>query len=310
MNGTKKKLPIYCLGELTEPQREVALTLQRWSPDREAMLHIHDFTELVFVADGYGVNQVNSRSYPIRAGDVAVIREGATHSFHTASELKIYNLMFRPEKYFDEQTLRVLRESEVYRNLFEGEKRENAPEKLSLSPASAAEFRAVLEKLDAELKSPEVNAASRLTVQGLLLLLLGMLVRDGKRPPEHIPDQAYRQLSKILAYVNLHFTEDLSLESVAEIVHLSPNYLGNFFKLHTGITLFRYLSVLRMEEAERLFASHPQWNVTQVAERCGFADPSYFARCYRRYTAHSPSETRKKHAFLSRTSVNSARKSK
>ena len=56
--------------------------------------HTHDFTELVIVYEGSGINCVDEFEYPMSAGDVFVIHEGAKHSYRETKHLHLCNVLF------------------------------------------------------------------------------------------------------------------------------------------------------------------------------------------------------------------------
>jgi AraC-like DNA-binding protein/ligand-binding sensor protein len=82
---------------------------------------------------------------------------------------------------------------------------------------------------------------------------------------------------------------DASLCDLASAVGVSPGHLSRTFKQVSGLTFERYLMVERVERARRMLLD-PAARVSEVAERCGFCNPAYFARVFRRIAGCSPSE--------------------
>ena len=62
------------------------------------------------------------------------------------------------------------------------------------------------------------------------------------------------------------------------------------YKRKYGETVTESLSRIRLENAQRMIAAGA--SVTEAATACGFADPSYFSKCFRRAFGHSPSKVR------------------
>ena len=81
----------------------------------------------------------------------------------------------------------------------------------------------------------------------------------------------------------------ISLTAIASAFGISPGHLSRTFKQVTGLTFERYLMSRRVELAKRLLLE-PLNNASQVAEKCGFSDPSYFARVFRKVAGCAPSE--------------------
>lgn len=98
---------------------------------------------------------------------------------------------------------------------------------------------------------------------------------------------------EIREYVKKHYSEPISLETVAEQVFLSPVYVSRMFKQETGINFSDYLLNARMEQAKRLL-SGSACKVYEVGKRVGYPNPRYFYRVFKAYTGKTPSEYREK----------------
>jgi len=83
--------------------------------------------------------------------------------------------------------------------------------------------------------------------------------------------------------------EPLSLESVAAELGVSTGHLSRLFTRVTGLPFRPFVMQRRVERAKRLLLE-PLNNVVQVAESCGYANPAYFARVFRKLVGCSPSE--------------------
>lgn len=83
--------------------------------------------------------------------------------------------------------------------------------------------------------------------------------------------------------------EPISLPATALAFGVSPGHLSRVFRQVTGVTFERFVMLKRIELAKRLLLE-PLSNSSEIAERCGFSDPSYFARVFRKLAGCSPSE--------------------
>jgi AraC family transcriptional regulator len=66
------------------------------------------------------------------------------------------------------------------------------------------------------------------------------------------------QQKKLMQYIDEHLAEDVSLSSLAELVHLSPYHFSRMFKQSFGVPPHRYLASRRIERAKSLLAGKPQ----------------------------------------------------
>ena len=85
--------------------------------------------------------------------------------------------------------------------------------------------------------------------------------------------------------------ENLSLNSVSERLHVSPNYLSANMKKYAGDTFINLLISRRMEEALELI-KRDNLRISEVAERCGYSDQHYFSFCFKKYYGMSPVKMR------------------
>jgi len=81
----------------------------------------------------------------------------------------------------------------------------------------------------------------------------------------------------------------ITIQQLAEAVHLSCGHLSRVFRRNSGMTLEQYLIQQRVELAKRALLD-PRLNVAEVAERCGFCNPAYFASVFKKYVKCTPRE--------------------
>lgn len=95
----------------------------------------------------------------------------------------------------------------------------------------------------------------------------------------------------VRTYITEHCAEDISLEALASLVHLSPTYLSRLFKRETGETLSAYIQDVRIERAKNLLCT-TSMKIYEVAEQVGFSDPVYFSRTFKKATGVKPKDFR------------------
>lgn len=85
--------------------------------------------------------------------------------------------------------------------------------------------------------------------------------------------------------------EEFGLELLSEALHFSPNYIRQLFKAQTGESITDYLIRKRMEEAKKLLLN-PIYKIQDVAEKTGYNNQRYFARCFKKYYNSTPTQYR------------------
>lgn len=112
---------------------------------------------------------------------------------------------------------------------------------------------------------------------------------------EHIREERERQTLTVLDhaqnYILDRFTDELSLEEVADFVHLNPHYFSKIFKQQVGITFIDFITTLRIDKAKALMVSE-QVSLKEVCFEVGYKDPNYFSRVFKRVTGITPTEYR------------------
>jgi AraC-like DNA-binding protein len=101
------------------------------------------------------------------------------------------------------------------------------------------------------------------------------------------------RINKVCSYLQLHFSESISLKQVADLVYMSESNFCKFFKKATSTTFSDYLNDLRINEACQLLLSSED-NVSKIAHDCGFESMSYFNRVFLRKMNLTPSVFRRK----------------
>jgi two-component system response regulator YesN len=81
----------------------------------------------------------------------------------------------------------------------------------------------------------------------------------------------------------------VSIQDLAAALQLSAGHLSRVIRRNTGMTLEEFLIRRRVELAKKMLLD-PRLNVAQVAERCGFCNPAYFASVFKKYVRRTPRE--------------------
>ncbi len=97
---------------------------------------------------------------------------------------------------------------------------------------------------------------------------------------------------EVVEYLNRHYREPLSLESISTAFGITPVYLSAWFKKNIGINLTAYLSGIRMEAAKKYLAEEKHIKIHELAEKVGIPSVSVFIRQFKNYTGSTPDQYR------------------
>ena len=117
----------------------------------------------------------------------------------------------------------------------------------------------------------------------------------GAAPAEDAADEdspAAMVMAQVRRYLEDNYMFDLSLDSVGEILHISPAYLSAQYKKYQKMNFLDCLSELRINAAKKLLAD-PLRSTAEVASMVGYDDSSYFARAFKKRTGMTPTQYRR-----------------
>ncbi|TLS54047.1 response regulator [Paenibacillus antri] len=114
---------------------------------------------------------------------------------------------------------------------------------------------------------------------------------------EYVADKAQDRhaqiVTEVAAYLDAHYAEPLTIESLAGKVYLSPNYLRSLFKEKRGVTIHDYLTSVRLQRSLELLRDR-SLKIKDVAGCVGYDNTSYFCSLFYKTQGVTPNEYRKK----------------
>ena len=260
---------------------------------KEALfLHTHDsYVELVIVLSGSAVHIVDGEKYPIQKGNIFVIAEDTEHGYDDPENFHICNIMFR--KRFLDLTAIDIAGTPGFQALFVLEPQRSRTKGFSSYLKLLPDEQLKIEKMIAKLHNEYHGRASgwQTMVRAKFLCLVVELSRmyDTSRIEN---DVGIVKLAPALAYIERHFQEEMTVTELAGLTHYSERQFLRLFKEATGYRPMQYITRLRIHTACRLLCE-TELPVTEVAERCGYTDSSYFSRVFQQKCGISPKAYRK-----------------
>ena len=92
-----------------------------------------------------------------------------------------------------------------------------------------------------------------------------------------------------LAHIHKHLMDKISLETLARISGYSSSYYRRVFQSTFGMPPVRYINLKRVEKAKKMLLSG-LYTKSEIAYLCGFDNPQFFVRVFKKYTGKTPSE--------------------
>lgn len=116
---------------------------------------------------------------------------------------------------------------------------------------------------------------------------------DNESPLSHFQGS---RVETIKRYIYNNYDKDLSLDALAKVVYLHPDYLNRIYRAETGVTLNKFIKDYRMKRAmELLKSSHLK--IRDICNAVGYKNYSYFCHCFRKHFGASPERIRQGNNF-------------
>ena len=128
-------------------------------------------------------------------------------------------------------------------------------------------------------------------------LLAQCLVQMQRAEKNNLSGRDEALLSTLTEYLHSHLQTGFTEEELAADLRYHPYYLNRILKKYTGETLHSYLLHERIRVAQALLRAGGK-STEEVGRECGFSNASHFAKVFKKYTGHSPSEYRKSNHVL------------
>lgn len=261
------------------PQRKKYFTLRR-QPELEFI--ILQEGELEYLVDGDILH--------MRAGDVLVIAPMLARRLVSCTpDAKFYSLSastdviaMPPEHIFQKDFVQPLQNGLL-----------QLPALLQPDhPAYNAVAEALIKLPDCIMNAPNYKLYRYRMLVSLCIAIAPWCIHLDDRMKDTLPDNM--TVRRVLLYIHNKYDMSLDLKTIAEYVHLHPNYLCALFKAHTGQTVMEYLTHKRVDAAIYLLQDS-NLPVEVIAEKTGFGSRCLFFRHFRRITGMTPLAYRKQH---------------
>lgn len=110
--------------------------------------------------------------------------------------------------------------------------------------------------------------------------------------------------SKVISYINEHYTENITLEQLCSVFHVGKNYLYKTLKNQTGQTINNYIISVRLNNAKK-YLEQSDKSVTEISWLVGFYDYNYFIRTFKKHFQTTPLKYRNNYKNISSNNENS-----
>ena len=245
-------------------------------------LHRHTHYELIYILHGTGTHHLNEQRYPYQADDIFLCSPRDAHRFAITERTRFcllkLNLSF------------LLAANDTFalvQPLFEADE---VPAPFAFDAATRAYLRSQVEFCLREFAQRQFMYAH--TIHASVLSMLVLLARARRQQQASASPAAAAADSlapAIIHYLHVHLRAPaaLAVGAIAAHFHLSPGYVGQYFRRHTGQTLKAFIQKSRIR-AIQLQLEFSDKTVSQLAFEYGYADESHLTKVFRAQLAQTP----------------------
>lgn len=243
------------------------------------LAHWHQEIELVYLRSGSARFCINEHNFTARAGDLVLIDTGDIH-YSDSSEMKneLDFLIFDPSVVSP-----LYRHSNFAHPLITAKTLEN----WGLTRELANLFKTTHTELATQ--KPYYQEIVTATLRSFWYRLRRVLPREAPETAGNRRSHMLEEMQQLLAYMDTHYGEDITLSFAAEKMNFSESYFSRVFKRLMGINFVTYLNMIRVEHAAaELKASGKR--VLDIALSSGFNNIRTFNRVFKEITGYTPSQ--------------------
>ena len=260
-----------------------------WFDTGEFPWHWHPEIELTIVLDGNMTYLVNDNEYTLRAGEGLFCNTNVLHSgkHYDAEDCSYLSITFHPRLLYG-YTSSLMQSKYMERIL-------QSPTLSSIHFTPDVPWqREILERMEEIHHLRDKGPDSRELRMQIALMEIWLRIYEHADCPEE-PEENGRDIERIrtlMEYMQKHYGEKVTLEELADQIHLCKSESCRLFKRYMKESLFDYLLDYRVERSLELLR-HTDLDVTGIAGSCGFTNPGYYARIFRRKMGCTPLQYRK-----------------
>lgn len=252
-------------------------------------MHWHSEFELNYVVRGRGEFVCGGKKFIGKAGDLLILQPNVLHAAYPCSEdgLLYYALVFSPAMLgagvhdrCTAESIRPLINGDYKIGPFISSDADNFPRLKTCAERIFSCVREDVPHADFLLKSELLHLFWLLETDESILRKEADMTGRGET------------IRPALEYMMAHYSEQISVDRLASLTHLSTSYFMSCFKQAVGLSSMEYLSHLRVNAACDALSS-TQKKVSEIAFICGYGNLSNFNRQFKKTMGCSPVEYRK-----------------
>lgn len=275
--------------DMPDPEFPIKMHTQRFNRAGVVLFphHWHEHLEFLFIESGEAVFECGRTPVSVKSGDFVAVNSNELHYGVSASDdLLYYAIIADPSLLHsavsdaaETKFIAPIQQNQLLlRNHIRGDRH--------VTDCALA----IIRELERREFGYELAVKSEL-YRLLTLLLRRHLVSVLSEAEQARRIQTVERFAPVLRHIDTHYSEPISVDSLAALAGLSRFHFSRLFKELTGHTVSEYVNAVRLDRADYLLR-HTRLTVTEIAAAAGFNDIYYFSRTFKKHKQVTPTSIR------------------
>lgn len=249
----------------------------KYNGDWHSNPHTHSCSELFYVIGGSGQFFIEGKTFPVNTNDLVIVNPNIEHTEVSLNSNPLEYIVLGVEGL----ELSVSDESD-------NDNRYCIVNFRSMRDNVLMCLQNILHEI--EEKAPGYDTICQNLIEVLLIFLSRQTNFSTTMTP--IRKTSSRLCATVRHYIDEHYKENVSLDTLAQLTHVSKYYMVHAFSKEYGISPINYMVYKRIEEAKHLL-KNDDYTLALISRMLGFSSPSYFSQSFKKATGMTPNEYRK-----------------
>ncbi len=251
--------------------------------------HIHSAIEMLFIAKGKFRVFSENKEFFVEEGDTVLFRSNTIHRIYATEADSFYYVLQMHPSFILANSSRDCGSSYLLKLAIFNE---DVKVVWTKEECDKNGFSSVVENLARELENESYAKDIAIKAYAAHILLIVMreleMCNNGKNEDN---EKLSRRIYDAIIYINKRYAENITVFDCSKELFISYSYFSRAFKQITGKSFSEYLTIVRINHAEKLLLSSNK-TVAEIAFACGFNSAAYFSAAYKKIKGISPTLAR------------------
>ncbi len=232
----------------------------------------------------------------LKAGDSFVCDSNLEYTVACLGFVELLSVHFRVSDFIDGYEFKIYDKSDASKltTLFDGIKKKIVSENVN---AKKIQDTILFIEKNLELREKNRTIYSEIVVKSSFTFILSLIFQyfyEYENYKLTDKDLHRAEIEKSLSYINEHLTEKITLDELDKVAMMGKTNYSVAFKRIMGVTVWDYILNARIELATSYILEQESFNISEIAQLCGFNNSTHFNKVFKKVKGKTPSDFKKK----------------